>query len=143
MDKEQKKIQEFDSMFCNQELQKLKILFFYLDSPYQHGLAVAIKLQECLQLMKDDTGKQTAIKPFVVDASTIEEILQELYPFCNLRERSQLETLSQTLSQIQQYQDILALYQNLMDSGLVDIRNDMDFSDMENMMQILQQFNTL
>lgn len=126
---EQSKAGAFDTLFCNNHIQMLKILLPYMDYRMQKSLAVYIKYLE-LQYTVDFYRKN----PYPLCGCSQEapfdlsKICSELLPYCTDKERKQLEQIQSLFKGMEMYQEISKAME-MMKEFMPDMGNNSDFGD--------------
>lgn len=150
-------INAFDSLFTNNRIQMLKVLFSWLAPKQQGGFAVYIKLLElqyAFTLMRSHSGiwlpgnrKRLSADFFQGDNSDTLELLDELLPFSGPNERSKIEGMKNMLvsmKKMQEMMEMVKMMQELFPEGMGG-ENPMDmFSNMSDagLSSIFQMFGT-
>lgn len=148
-------ITAFDSLFTNNRIQMLKVLFSWLAPEQQGGFAVYIKLLElqyAFTLMRRHSGiwlpgnrKRLSADFFQGDNSDTLELLDELLPFSGPNERSKIEGMKNMLANMKKMQEMMEMVkmmQELFPEGMGG-ENPMDmFSNMSDagLSSIFQMF---
>ena len=117
------KVTAFDALFTNNQIQKLKVLISYVDSPMQRQLAIYIKFLELkytLELFQ--RSPQLTVSPMPqegpLDAG---RLCQEVTPYCSPRERNQLNQFSsmfQAMSHYQETMEMVKMFQDMFPEGM-------------------------
>ncbi|MCM1120789.1 MAG: hypothetical protein NC543_15660 [bacterium] len=117
------KVTAFDALFTNNQIQKLKILISYLDSPMQRQLAIYIKflelkytmelLQRSPQLSVSPTPSEGALDPA--------KLCQEVAPYCTPQEQRQINqfaSMLQAMSHYQEMMEMVKMFQEMFPEGM-------------------------
>ncbi len=132
-------IASFDSLFTNNQIQKLKILLPCLNRPLQGNLAVCIKyleLRHTMTLFKNHPENTASALPH--SSAGPGELCETLLPFCTVSERNSLSSLRNMLQTFEQYKEMMemmAMMQELFPQGAGDqetpdfISSDADSAD--------------
>ena len=117
------KVTAFDALFTNNQIQKLKVLISYLDSPMQRQLAVYIKFLELkytLELFQ--RSPQLSVSPTPQDGTPdLAALCQEITPYCSPREQSQLSqfvSMLQAMSHYQEMMEMVKMFQEMFPEGM-------------------------
>ena len=119
-------IAAFDRRLTNNHIQMMKVFLSYLPPEQQGGLAVYIKfseLQYAIQLVRQSPrhpifeGHRTTLSlNSLLDGSLLEnnqegvlELLDELLPFSNPRERAQIQSVKNLLTSFSQMREMMAM----------------------------------
>ena len=119
-------IAAFDRRLTNNHIQMMKVFLSYLPPEQQGGLAVYIKLSElqyAIQLARQSPGqpifegRRTVLSlNSLLDGSLLEinqegvlELLDELLPFSNPRERAQIQSVKNLLTSFSRMQEMMAM----------------------------------
>lgn len=119
-------IAAFDRRLTNNHIQMMKVFLSYLPPEQQGGLAVYIKfseLQYALQLARQSPGRpifegrRTVLSlNSLLDGSLLEnnqegvlELLDELLPFSNPRERAQIQSVKNLLTSFSRMREMMAM----------------------------------
>ena len=114
-------IDSFDSLFTNNQIQKLKILLPCLNRPLQRNLAVCIKyleLRYTMTLFKRQPEDTVSALPH--SSAGPGELCDTLLPFCTVSERNSLSSLRNMLQTFEQYKEMMemmAMMQELFPQG--------------------------
>lgn len=107
--KDNNKVIAFDTLFSSNHIQMMKILLPYLDNPMQKSMAVFIKFLE-LSYIIDYYKKHPyplcgcAGKEPLPD---FDKLCSELLPYCNEKEKKQMEQLMGFFQSMKMYQDLM------------------------------------
>ena len=121
----------FESIFSSGRLQMMKLLLPHLPADKRGNFAIWIRLQEFLYTLR-----------FVKEGHVIEmppplegdDLLNSMLPYCDDRQRDQLQKLKQTLHQMDQMKEAMEMMQ-LMQELFPEGRNaeNLDLSEMMNL----------
>ncbi len=107
------KVTAFDALFTNNQIQKLKVLVSYVDSPLQRQLAIYIKFLELkytLDLFRH--YPELSVSPMPREGPPEPaKLCQEFAPYCSLQEQRQLDQFTSILQTMSHYQEILEMVQ--------------------------------
>ncbi|MCM1263802.1 MAG: hypothetical protein NC313_13915 [Butyrivibrio sp.] len=108
MKEESSSVMAFDALYTNNSIQKLKVLFQYIEPSMRKNMAIYIKYMELKYTM--DLFKK---HPFQICSASmdsekpdIQKIFHELKPYCTEGEAKQLEQLSSMLKTMEMYQEM-------------------------------------
>lgn len=117
------KVTAFDALFTNNQIQKLKILLSYVDSPMQRQLAVYIKFLELkytLELFQ--RSPQLSVSPMPTESSfDPAKLCQEVTPYCSPQEQrqiSQFASMFQAMSHYQEMMEMVKMFQEMFPEGM-------------------------
>lgn len=117
------KVTAFDALFTNNQIQKLKILISYVDSPMQRQLAIYIKfleLQHTMELFR--RSPQLTVSPASQEGSLDPaRLCQEIIPYCSPKEQSQLNQFASMFQAMNQYQEMMEtvkMFQEMFPEGM-------------------------
>lgn len=117
------KVTAFDALFTNNQIQKLKVLISYVDSPMQRQLAIYIKfleLQHTLELFR--RSPQLTVSPASQEGPPDPaRLCQEIIPYCSPKEQSQLNqfaSMFQAMSQYQEMMETVKMFQEMFPEGM-------------------------
>lgn len=112
------KIMAFDTIFTNNHIKMLKVLFFYLDSQLQKMLAVYIKFLELQHAIKyintnflpltsrpDSPNTQTHLSGILGDLD-INALCREILPYCTGAESEKIQSILQMLQVMDNFKQI-------------------------------------
>ncbi len=104
-----KKIVAFDTLFSTNHIQMLKILLPYLDLRLQKSMAVYIKFMELNYTIRFYQKHPTPLfgRTEKEPAPELPQICSELLPFCDEKEKKQMEQIKSLFGSMKMYQDIL------------------------------------
>lgn len=117
------KVTAFDALFTNNQIQKLKVLISYVDSPMQRQLAIYIKFLELKYTMElFQRSPQLSISP-APQEDTLDpaKLCQEITPYCSPREQSQLNqfaSMFQAMSHYQEMMEMVKMFQEMFPEGM-------------------------
>ena len=155
------KILAFDTLFTNNHIKMLKVLFFYLNSPLQNMLGVYIKfleLQHTLKYIKlnalplptscSDIGSIPI--PFLSFLGNIDigQLCHDIIPYCTDAEREKVQNISQIFQMIDNFKQIsetIEMMKELFPDGMSDPGDMFSFlsnGDMVNM-DMFQMFSSM
>lgn len=107
------KVTAFDALFTNNQIQKLKVLVSYVDSPLQRQLAIYIKFLELKYTM--DLFRhypELSVSPLPHESPPEPaRLCQEFAPYCSPQEQRQLGQFASMLQTLSHYQEILEMVQ--------------------------------
>lgn len=107
------KVTAFDTLFTNNQIQKLKVLISYVDSPLQCQLAIYIKFLELKYTM--DLFRhypELSVSPLPHESPPEPaKLCQEFTPYCSPQEQRQLSQFTSMLQTMSHYQEILEMVQ--------------------------------
>lgn len=117
------KVTAFDALFTNNQIQKLKILISYVDSPMQRQLAIYIKfleLKHTLELFR--RSPQLSVSPAPTENSFDPAALcREVAPYCSPQEQKQLSQVTSMLQAMSHYQEMMEMvkmFQEMFPEGI-------------------------
>lgn len=111
----------FDSQYTDNNLQKLKVLLSYMDSPMNSSMGIYIKYKELENAFKrkpnpqkkpansSDSSESNLIDRF----SQLDSLLKDLLPYCNKEEREQINGLQDMFGQMDSMKDMMEQYEML------------------------------
>ena len=100
------KIQAFDALFTNNQIQIYKILLPYLDVNMQKSLAIYIKFMELQHTLTYLNRYPNACMPvFQCDDTT--QVCDEILPFCSASQKKQVEQFANMFSNMKNMQDMM------------------------------------
>ena len=107
------KVTAFDALFTNNQIQKLKILLSYVDSPMQRQLAIYIKFLELKYTMElFQRSPQLSVSPIQQESSFDPAMLcQEIAPYCSPGEQKQINQFASMLQAMSHYQEMMEMVQ--------------------------------
>ncbi len=107
------KVTAFDALFTNNQIQKLKVLLSYVDSPMQRQLAVYIKFLELKYTMElFQRSPQLSVSPALQEGSfDPAKLCQEVTPYCSPGEQKQLNQFASMLQAMSHYQEMMEMVQ--------------------------------
>ncbi|MBR1771702.1 MAG: hypothetical protein IJ747_06700 [Lachnospiraceae bacterium] len=108
------KVFAFDSLFTTNHIQMLKILSCYLSPPLQGKLIVYIRFLELQYTLRLFTRNPYASMPFG-QGNMRTELLQELLPFCDPREKRKVQDFQNLFQNMEQMQNMLQMLDLLKD----------------------------
>lgn len=117
------KVTAFDALFTNNQIQKLKVLISYVDSPMQRQLAIYIKFLELKYTMElFQRSPQLSVSPDPPeDSPDPAKLCQEITPYCSPREQSQLNqfaSMFQAMSHYQEMMEMVKMFQEMFPEGM-------------------------
>lgn len=117
------KVTAFDALFTNNQIQKLKVLLSYVDSPMQRQLAIYIKFLELKYTMElFQRSPRLSVSPSPEESSPDpSKLCQELSPYCSPREQSQLNqfvSMFQAMSHYQEMMEMVKMFQEMFPEGM-------------------------
>lgn len=106
--KDQNKILAFDTLFCTNHIQMLKILLPYMDNQMQRSLAVYIKFQEFKYTIDFYTKNPYSTCEYTKQTSPpdISKICSELLPYCTEEEKKKIEQFKGLFRGFEMYQEL-------------------------------------
>ncbi|MCI9073989.1 MAG: hypothetical protein HFH80_14585 [Lachnospiraceae bacterium] len=117
------KVTAFDALFTNNQIQKLKVLISYVDSPMQRQLAIYIKFLELkytLELFQ--RSPQLTVSPAPQEGPPDPgRLCQEVSPYCSPGERNQLNqfaSMFQAMSHYQEIMEMVKMFQDMFPEGM-------------------------
>lgn len=161
-EKETDKIKKFNSIYSNNSINKLKVIYSYLPDSSKKGLALYIKLSELLLVMSfkesdypsftaneisiSKTENHSSDSSPTFNASTFQNLCSELIPYCNASEKSSLQQILDFIKAYDNMQEMLEtvkLMQELMPQSEENkTDNTSPFGDMD-ISQILNVINMM
>ena len=124
------KINSFDSLFTTDHIRMLKILLSQISPPYQGRFAIYIRFLELSYTMRffrqnpyagwSSSGLSMLAMPdrqttFAGQDPDILATLEELLPHCNLQERNILESLKNTIQNMENIQQTFEMFEMMQD----------------------------
>lgn len=103
---EHDKILAFDTLFTNNQIQKLKIIMPFFDASKQKHIAIYIKyleLQYTIAYLKKNPF--TSFPP----CSDVESICHDLKPYCSPAEKKKVEQMETAFSNMKNYQEMIEM----------------------------------
>lgn len=117
------KVTAFDALFTNNQIQKLKVLVSYVDSPLQRQLAIYIKFLELKYTM--DLFRhypELSVSPHPQESPPDPaRLCQEFTPYCSPQEQKQLNqftSMFQTMSHYQEIMEMVQMFQEMFPEGM-------------------------
>lgn len=117
------KVTAFDALFTNNQIQKLKVLVSYVDSPLQRQLAIYIKFLELKYTM--DLFRhypELSVSPLPHESPPDPaKLCQEFAPYCSPQEQRQLgqfTSMLQTMSHYQEIMEMVQMFQEMFPEGM-------------------------
>ncbi|MBO5283791.1 MAG: hypothetical protein J6B43_11845 [Lachnospiraceae bacterium] len=117
------KVTAFDALFTNNQIQKLKVLVSYVDSPLQRQLAIYIKFLELKYTM--DLFRhypELSVSPHSQEGPPDPaRLCQEFTPYCSPQEQRQLNqftSMLQTMSHYQEIMEMVQMFQEMFPEGM-------------------------
>ncbi len=117
------KVTAFDALFTNNQIQKLKVLVSYVDSPLQRQLAIYIKFLELKYTM--DLFRhypELSVSPLPHESSLDPaRLCQEFTPYCSPQEQKQLNqftSMFQAMSHYQEMMEMVQMFQEMFPEGM-------------------------
>lgn len=117
------KVTAFDALFTNNQIQKLKILLSYVDSPMQRQLAIYIKFLELKYTMElFQRSPQLSVSPTPTESSfDPAKLCQEVTPYCSPQEQRQINqfaSMFQAMSHYQEMMEMVKMFQEMFPEGM-------------------------
>ncbi len=111
----------FDSQYTDNNLQKLKILLSYMDSPMNSSMGIYIKYKELENALnrkpsfhKRSTNQSKSNESSIIDQfSQLEMLLKDLLPYCNQDEKEKISSLQDMFGQMDSMKDMMEQYEML------------------------------
>lgn len=119
-------IMAFDTLYTTNHMKILKLLIPYLNTEFQHKLAVYIKWQELiftLNMSQNACFSSGLCQLKKKQEDTIFSLLPSLLPYCTEKEKAQLSTFSNMLnimnsfSQMKEYMPLIQSFLSQMQGG--------------------------
>lgn len=132
--------EQFDAKYTNNDLQKLKVLLSYMDSPYMPLLSIYIKYQELILSLQnfptpssnrdneeksllyaschETAAQKDAAQPDFLSMASYEKyfsLLHDLSPYCSKNEQEKIHSMESMISNIKSIKDIMEQYELLKD----------------------------
>lgn len=135
----------FDSRFSSKELQKLKVILCYMDSPFTNPLSIYIKICEAQNAFSYASAPSSSGASNPRENINFQEFLSDLTPYCSLEEQNMLENINNSLKQWENMQELMEQYQVLseyMQSAEMSESEDPSTKppDIEQLMQLMNLF---
>jgi len=117
------KVTAFDALFTNNQIQKLKVLLSYVDSPMQRQLAIYIKFLELkytLELFQHSPKLSVSPTPQESPFDPA-KLCQEIAPYCTPGEQQQLNqfvSMFQAMSHYQEMMEMVKMFQEMFPEGI-------------------------
>ena len=117
------KVTAFDALFTNNQIQKLKILLSYVDSPMQRQLAIYIKFLELKYTMElFQRSPQLSVSPSPSEGPfDPAKLCQEVTPYCSPQEQRQINqfaSMLQAMSHYQEMMEMVKMFQEMFPEGM-------------------------
>lgn len=117
------KVTAFDALFTNNQIQKLKVLISYVDSPMQQQHAIYIKFLELKYTMElfQRSPRLSVFPAPSEDSPDPAKLCQEITPYCSPREQSQLNqfaSMFQAMSHYQEMMEMVKMFQEMFPEGM-------------------------
>lgn len=117
------KVTAFDALFTNNQIQKLKVLLSYVDSPMQRQLAIYIKFLELQYTMElFQRSPQLSVSPTSSEsAPDPARLCQEIAPYCSPQEQRQINqfaSMFQAMSHYQEMMEMMKMFQEMFPEGM-------------------------
>lgn len=102
------KVIAFDTLFCTNHIQMLKIMLPYMDNSIQKTLAVYIKLLELNYTISFYHKNPGSLCGCIQQKSSpdFKELCTELLPYCSEKEKKQLEQMRSLFQGMEMYQEM-------------------------------------
>lgn len=133
----QDKISAFDTLFTNNHIQMLKILYSHLDINARKTIAVYIKfleLQYTLAFFRQTSVSSHNDRHNSPDIATI---CEEIMPFCDMKEQEKLQSIINMIKNYENMQEMMQmmeLIKEIMPEGDTQNAGSMDLSSLINIM---------
>ncbi|NBJ92173.1 hypothetical protein [Parablautia muri] len=130
---EHNKVIAFDTLFCTNHIQMLKIILSYMDNQTQKSMAIFIKFLELnytIDYFKKHPHRLYSCAP-KESSFDIFKMCAELFPFCTESERRQLEQIKGVFQGIEMYKEI-SKTMDMMKDFMPDMADFMGDSSMNN-----------
>ncbi|MDE7222802.1 MAG: hypothetical protein K2O34_03340 [Acetatifactor sp.] len=117
------KVTAFDALFTNNQIQKLKVLLSYVDSPMQRQLAIYIKFLELKYTMElFQRSPRLSVSPSPGEGSLDPaKLCQEITPYCSPEEQNQLKqfvSMFQAMNHYQEMMETVKMFQEMFPEGM-------------------------
>lgn len=117
------KVTAFDALFTNNQIQKLKVLISYVDSPMQRQLAIYIKFLELRYTIElFQRSPQLSVSPTPPESSPDPaKLCQEVAPYCSPQEQRQINqfaSMFQAMSHYQEMMEMVKMFQEMFPEGM-------------------------
>ena len=129
---EHNKVIAFDTLFCTNHIQMLKIMLPYMDNQTQKSLAIYIKFLEL-----NYTLEYFRKHPYPLcgclereEAPDLFQMCSELLPYCTESEKAQLEQIKNISRSVEMYKE-MSQTMEMMKEFMPDAASFMDFSPMD------------
>ena len=140
-ERDQDKVTTFDTLFTNNQIQKLKILMTYLDRSMQKNMAIYIKyleLQYTMEFFRRFPSANAA--PLSYESNMdMSKLCGEILPYCDHAERTQIERMQNVLQTFENYKEMMEMFQMMKEmfpeneNPMNQMLGSMDISQMEQM----------
>ena len=130
---ESNKVNAFDSLFCTNHIQMLKVLLSYTDHKMQKSLAVYIKFLELQYTIEYYQKNPYPLCGCIMHEQNFDfgNICEELLPYCTQEERSRLEQIRGLIKGMEMYREMnktMEMMKEFMPDG-GDIFSESPFAD--------------
>jgi len=135
----------FDSRYSNNELQKLKVILCYTDSPLSLPIGIWIKLCELSNALQYGpiTSPSSEKAPKQEGFPNLESLLNDLSPYCTENEQFMMNNMKESVMQFENLKEMISQYQILseyMNTDDAPSSSDAAGPDMEQLMQLISLF---
>lgn len=141
----QDKISAFDTLFTNNHIQMLKILYSHLDRSAQKAIAVYIKFLELQYTLA--FFRQTPLPCHERQNSPdIASLCDEIMPFCDTKEKEKLQNLRNMLKNFENMQEMMQMMEiikDFMPEGGNGSASPTDFSSVIDFMSGMNQASSM
>lgn len=141
----QDKISAFDTLFTNNHIQMLKILYSHLDRSAQKTIAVYIKFLELQYTLK--FFRQTSLPCHERQSSPdIATLCDEIMPFCDLKEQERLQNIRNMIKNFENMQEMMQMMEvmkDFMPQGSDGAASPTDFSSIIDFMSGMNQTSSM
>lgn len=130
---EHNKVIAFDTLFCTNHIQMLKIILSYMDNQTQKSMAIFIKFLELNYTINYFKKHPHPLYSCASEETSFDifKMCTELLPFCTESERRQLEQIKDVFQGIEMYKEI-SKTMDMMKDFMPDIADFMGESPMNN-----------
>lgn len=100
----------FDEKYSTKQLQKLKVILCYMDSPLSLPISIYIKICEARNAIFYRPEPSPSSKNKNYDLDFVQDLLSDLSPYCSLDEQKAMQDLKESMAQISNFQEMLEQY---------------------------------
>lgn len=126
---ERSKVIAFDTLFCTNHIQMLKVILPYMDNQIQKSMAVYIKLMELNYTIEFLKKHPYSLGGYMERESSpdIFKMCSELLPYCTENEKKQLEQIRNIFQSMEMYKE-MSKTMDMMKDFIPDMSEFMNFA---------------